>query len=55
MITKEVMLGTCDASSVSNRGYVAMCKAVKHRVQLVAPQLKGGFLPTKNRLALLRK
>lgn len=32
-----------------------MCNAVKHRVQLVAPELKGGLLPSKNRLALLRK
>lgn len=54
-ITEEVMLGTCDASGVSNRGYVAMCNAVKHRVQLVAPELKGGLLPSKHRLALLRK
>lgn len=54
-ITEEVMLGTCDASGVSNRGYVAMCNAIKHRVQLVAPELKGSLLPSKNRLALLQK
>lgn len=49
------MLGTWDAFGVSNRRYVAMCNAVKHWVQLVAPKLKGGLLPSKNRLALLRK
>lgn len=42
-LTEEVMLGACDASGVSNRGYVAMCNAVKHQVQLVAPELKGVF------------
>ncbi len=54
-LTEEVMLGTCDGSGVSNRGYVAMCNAVKHRVELVAPELKGGLLPLGNRLAQLRK
>ena len=54
-LTEEVMLGTCDASGVSSRGYVAMCNAVKHRVQLVALELKGGLLPSRNRLAQLCK
>jgi len=54
-LTEEVMLETCDALGVSNRGYVAICNAVKHRVHLVAPKLKGALLPSRNRLAQLRK
>lgn len=54
-LTEEVMLQTCDASGVSNRGYVAMCNALRQRVHVVAPELKGSLLPSRNRLAQLRK
>lgn len=54
-IGEEIMLGVCDGNNVTYRGYDAMCKAVKHRVRLVAPELKGGLLPSTNRLAQLRR
>lgn len=49
------MLGACDGSGVTHRGYSMIYKTVKHRVGLVASTLNGSLLPTPNRLAQLRK
>jgi hypothetical protein len=49
------MLGISDCDGVTQKGYEAICKAVKHRVWLVAPELKGSLLPSGNRLVQLRK
>ena len=54
-IGEDLMLSVCDGDGVTHKGYEAMCKAVKHRVQLVAPQFKGSLLPSGHRLAQLRK
>lgn len=50
-LIEEVMLGTCDGPGMNNRGYVAMCNAVKHHVELIALELKEGPLPSRNWLA----
>jgi hypothetical protein len=54
-VGEKIMLGVSDCDGVTQKGYEAICKAVKHRVRLVAPELKGSLLPSGNRLAQLRK
>ena len=54
-IGEDIMLDVCNGNNVTHRGCATMCKAVKHRVQLVAPEFKGGFLPSIIRVAQLRR
>lgn len=54
-LDQKVMLGVCDGNNVTHRGYHALCKAIKHRVTAVAPELKGGLLPSSTRVAQLRR
>lgn len=54
-IGEDIMLGVCDGNNVTHWGYTAMCKAIKHRVQTVAPELTGGLLPSINRVVQLRR
>lgn len=54
-LSQEVMLGVCDGNNVTHRGYHALCKVIKHRVMSVAPELKGGLLPSSNKVAELRR
>lgn len=55
VLTKEVMLGTVDGSSVTHRGYTGIYKTLKNRIGMVAPELQGSVLPSPSRLAELRK
>jgi len=55
VLTKEVMLGTTDGSSVTHRGYTGIFKTMKNRIGLVAPDLHGSMLPSPNRLVELWK
>ena len=55
VLTKEVMLGTIDGSSVTHRGYTEIYKTMKNRIGLVAPGLRGSVLPSPYKLAGLRK
>jgi hypothetical protein len=54
-VGEKIMLVVSDRDGITQKGYEAICKAVKHRVRLVAPELKGSLLPSGNRLAQLRK
>jgi hypothetical protein len=54
-VGEKIMLVVSDRDGITQKGYEAICKAVKHRVRLVAPELKGSLLPLGNRLAQLRK
>jgi hypothetical protein len=49
-VREKIMLGVSDCDSITQKGYEAICKAVKHRVRLVAPELKGSLLPSGNQL-----